>query len=569
MKKTDTSADQMLSIARLKNHPILRVTGFILSGLLLLGPIPGTLAQERYEAPPVLSASKILPPELLAGPNHAVQERVINDGFLNTYKIDSKFGTFTAVSTAMLRKRIGEINAMVRMEQIKGTKEYASAIKQAGLDMLGSMKNLLTSPVDTVSGAVGGLGAAFRRVGDSISGPKRSQSEDSSVKDLIGFSTTKRDYAYKFDVDAYSDNEKLQDRLNEITWAGFAGSLTWSAAMMAVPGGAGIAISIAGSNKLLNQIFQTTPPVELRRMNGEKLKAMDVHPEIADAFLNNALFSPRQQTILVNALNEMKSVANRAAFVRLALVSSNPIVAYFRQRQAEMYEGFHRDVTPIESFVALGDFAAARTKAGALVFNVPLDYLAWTEPIARLLTGANQLVTELPGIKDKQLWLAGTLSARARKEIESRGWQVQEQTEARLFGWTESYPNYQRPEERIPTGFVSLNFKSVALGVGGSSGDGVLTYQGKDYPFSISGVSFADVGVSSFSGAAKVYDLKSVKDFAGNYAASQASFAVGGGGSEIAMKNSNGVTIVVLKNEGKESGTKLSLGPGGMKLQMK
>jgi hypothetical protein len=357
--------------------------------------------------------------------------------------------------------------------------------------------------------------------------------------------------------------------LNEITWAGFGGSLTWSAAMMAVPGGAGVAISVLGSNKLLNQIFRDMPPVELRRINGEKLKAMEVHPEIADAFLNNSVFSPRHQTALVNALNEMKGVANRAAFVRLALASMNQSVAFFRQRQAEMYAGFNKAVAPIESFVALGAFAAARTKAGALVFNVPLDHLGWTEGMAQLITGANQLVTEMPGVKDRQLWVTGTVTARARKEIESRGWQLMEQTEARLFDWTESYPNYQKPEERIPSGLVSLNFKSVAVGVGGSSGDGVLSFQGKDYPFSISGVSLGGVGASSFSGAGKVYDLKSVKDFGGNYAAAEATFAVAGGASEMAMKNQSGVTIVVLKNEGKETGTKLALGPGGVKIQMK
>jgi hypothetical protein len=44
---------------------------------------------------------------------------------------------------------------------------------------------------------------------------------------------------------------------------------------------------------------------------------MDVNPEIADAYLNNGA-SPRQQTLLVYALDEMKVVGNRAAFVRFA-----------------------------------------------------------------------------------------------------------------------------------------------------------------------------------------------------------------------------------------------------------
>ena len=35
------------------------------------------------------------------------------------------------------------------------------------------------------------------------------------------------------------------------------------------------------------------------------------------------------------------------------------------------------------------------------------------------------------------------------------------------------------------------------------------------------------------------------------------------------MKNQNGVTIVILKNEGQESGTQLSVGPAGIKITMK
>jgi len=535
----------------------------------LLAVVLPAFAQQGYEAPPVLSASKILPPELLSGPNHRVQERVTNDGYLNTYQIDSKFGTFTAVSTAVLRKRIGEINAMVVMEKIQGSKEYLDSIKESGLDAMTSALSLMTKPVQTISGAVQGLGAAFSRVGEGLFGAQRSQSEESKVKDLIGFSTTKRQYAFQFGVDVYSENQKLQDMLNRISWAGYAGSLTWSAAMAAVPGGAGIAMTVVGSNKLLNQVFQNTPPVELRKMNSEKLNAMGVNPEITDAFINNSIFSPREQTLLVHALGEMNGVADRGALVRLSLSSQNSTVALFRQRQAQMYAGYNKSVAPLESFISLGQFSASRTNNGALVFNLPVDYLVWTEPMAQLLTGANQLVNNLQGIKEKQVWLGGTLSPRARKEIASRGWQIHDHAEAQLMNWVETYPDYKKPEERVASGLVTLNMKSVALGVGATQGDGILNYQGKSYPFSISGLSLVDVGISNYTGAGKVYDLSSPGNLAGNYAAGQATFAVAGGDSAMSMKNDKGVTIVILKNEGQESGTQLSMGPAGMKIMMK
>ena len=541
----------------------------ILMGILVFQPTFTIAAQQPYEPAPMLSASKILPPELLSGPNHRVQERVTNDGYLNTYQIDSKFGSFTAVSTAVLRKRISEINAMVVMEKVQGSKEYIDGIKEGGLDAMTSAMTLITSPVKTLTGAVQGLGAAFSRVGESITGAKRSQSEDSRLKDAIGFSTTKRQYAYQFDVDVYSENQKLQDMLNRISWAGYAGSLTWSAAMAAVPGGAGIAMTVISTNKLLNQVFQNTPPVELRQQNLQKLNAMGVHPHVADTFLNNTIFSPREQTLLVHALGEMNGVADRGALVRLSLSTQNPTIALFRQRQAQMYAGYNKSVTPLARFIPLGQFAVSQTVNGALVVNFPGDYVVWTEPMAQMMTAGNQLVNELPGIKEKQIWLTGTLSPRARKEIEGRGWQVRDQAEAQLFSWVETYPDYKKPEERVPAGLVTLKMKSVALGVGATEGGGVLNFQGRDYPFSITGLSLVDIGISSFTGAGKVYDMKSPSDLAGTYGAVQSTFAIAGGATAMSMKNDKGVSIVILKNEGQESGTQLSIGPAGMKIQMK
>ena len=63
--------------------------------------------------------------------------------------------------------------------------------------------------------------------------------------------------------------------------------------------------------------------------------------------------------------------------------------------------------------------------------------------------------------------------------------------------------------------------------------------------------------------------IQDVADFSGNYAAAQAAFAVRGGQNSVSMRNTKGVTIVILQDEGKESGTRFSLGPSGVTLKLK
>ena len=522
-------------------------------------------AQSQYEQVPVLSASKILPPDLLAGPNHRVQERVVNDGFLNTYTIDSKFGQVKAVSTALLRERILEINAMASMDKLKGTKEYGTAVKESALSAMVAAKDMVFQPVTTLKTAASGVAVAFRRAGDSLFGAKRSDAEDSKFKNLIGFSNYKREYAFDLGVDVYSRNEILQDRLNEISWVGWAGGLTVSAAMAAVPGGAGIAMTAIGTTRLTREIFKNEPPADLRRKNTEKLNAMGIDPSTVELFINESIFTPREQTILVSALDEMRGVSDRDRFVQLAALTNDVDMARFRQRQSEMYAGYHKAVSPLVQLISVGQVPAARAKDGALVFNFPIDYLVWTDSLARLVANTDAVLSQLPGVTRKELWLTGTLSPKARSEMKRLGWITFENAEALLVAQDKAVPSY-RKEGQQPDATVKIQSRSVALGAGVSWGDGVLNYQGKDYPVTVSGLSLLDLGVSNVSATGKVYFLKNVSDFSGNYFATQATFSVAGGGGEIVMANGNGVYVAV---QSEQAGTRLTLGASGVSLKLK
>jgi hypothetical protein len=122
-KKREEDKEMIVETTELKRRKNMWRVVVAISALWVLHSLSPAVGQERYEPSAALSASRILPPELLSGANHRVQERVKNDGIVNIYTIDSRFGSFTAVSTAMLRIRIQEINAMAAMDKLKGTKE--------------------------------------------------------------------------------------------------------------------------------------------------------------------------------------------------------------------------------------------------------------------------------------------------------------------------------------------------------------------------------------------------------------------------------------------------------------
>jgi hypothetical protein len=117
-----------------------------------------------------------------------------------------------------------------------------------------------------------------------------------------------------------------------------------------------------------------------------------------------------------------------------------------------------------------------------------------------------------------------------------------------------------------PDGTVSLEGGSVAVGIGYTWGHGKLTYHEGSHPFSINGVSIVDVGATSYSASGSVYNLKSLADFAGNYAAAGAGITLAGGGTAVYLKNEHGVVIKLIATD---VGLKFKLSADGVHIALK
>ena len=404
----------------------------LIGTLLMVGGTPSS-AQQAFESPPTFRASRILPPELLAGPNHRTDERVANDGFMNIYTVNSPFGTFVANSSEELRIRIDEVNAIAKMREWSESEQFMAGVVAAGQDVLESSTRLLNDPLGTVRETASGVMEIFSSVRNSLGerdtgNPRRDLG--ATAEELIGYARAKRQYAALFGVDPYSSNRVVQRYLDHLSRVGFVGQTAGRAARSLVDGGAGTVLSVAGYLHSLEQQVKDKTPAELRASNQRQLRAMDVEPSIIDLYLANYVFTPTYQTAFVDTLEEIDGAGGRSEFVKVAVLAKDEDQVLFRLSQARMYANYHKSVAHIREFVLVSDLTvvAARTVRGALVVNVPADHVSFTENLAAFFAAARSDLDEVPGVTEKQLWLAGGMSPPARKWLEQGGWIVHTDT---------------------------------------------------------------------------------------------------------------------------------------------
>ena len=98
-------------------------------------------------------------------------------------------------------------------------------------------------------------------------------------------------------------------------------------------------------------------------------------------------------------------------------------------------------------------------------------------------------------------------------------------------------------QDQAPDATFTYTGGTAAAGIGVNWGQGVLTFQGKQYPFRLRGIDVGNIGGAKISAIGNVYNLKNVADFAGTYGSASAGAALANGGVGTAMKNDRDVVI--------------------------
>jgi hypothetical protein len=122
------------------------------------------------------------------------------------------------------------------------------------------------------------------------------------------------------------------------------------------------------------------------------------------------------------------------------------------------------------------------------------------------------------------------------------------------------------------TGSVAVVFTKGGLILGVGSGDGVLTFRGRHYPFTVSGMSLgATVGASTTRLIGQALNLKGPESIEGTYTAIGAGGALAGGAGTVRLRNTNGAMTngVVLQLSGPKVGAELSVAVAGVSIRLK
>src|SRR5262245_4478804 len=147
----------------------------------LSGAGGGVAAAQPYEAPEDRRVADVLPPELATGPAYKVKDPVATDGYMYRFIVESQYGAFDVVGTGALRKLVREIQAIGALHEVQNSEAFTKAVADSAGGSFRFAKNLITNPVDTISGVPKG---AYKFMEEAATGAtsERDPSDDPAYK---------------------------------------------------------------------------------------------------------------------------------------------------------------------------------------------------------------------------------------------------------------------------------------------------------------------------------------------------------------------------------------------------
>lgn len=416
--------------AQAGHHP--RRSFWLAAGLLAVtAPSQAQLVADAWESAPGVNAGRLLSPEQLQSSAHRLRDAVGVDvsGNLLVFTLESDYGSFEITSEILLRERVHEVQVLAQaIGQFRRADEPLAQRLRGQLEVSAdSWVDIVTSPFDTsgqlLEQLASNVGQTVQEFGEFPDAPtESSRLARPSPRADTALASYRRNIASQVGLDPYSSNPRVQAFLESLAEARAGGSTATSALSVRVAG-TGVRRVAGGSiDAAVRYALTRTEPQALEEAVAQTLRQRDVPPSVVAGFLSNPALSMRHRTVITAHLDFMNDVGGAVNVVDAARTASDEVAALAFEVVTRMLALYHEGEAPLARIADGGALPVAHTRAGALVWALPVDQLYWNEPLER----AAGALTANAGERTVVLLVPGIVSERALAKLGERGIIVRE-----------------------------------------------------------------------------------------------------------------------------------------------
>jgi hypothetical protein len=230
----------------------------------------------------------------------------------------------------------------------------------------------------------------------------------------LGYDDVRRQLAKKLNVDPYTTNPVLKEKLNSVAWVMFSARLAVNTAISVAAPGSMLITGVEFTNDLVYQ----TPKGDLILLVEKRLQDIGCAPAEIAAFSHNTAIPLSLQVAAVNDLESLGSIPGRREVV---VALSNTLTEY----QARfMVTSIHMLVQWSQQKAAITNLGApatliARDQNNTVILPAPVDYVSWTPRISGFVT-----TPALLALQNRVLWIPAGMTPLAQQQLTGNGWSL-------------------------------------------------------------------------------------------------------------------------------------------------
>jgi len=400
-------------------------------GVLFIGGMlhGGESGEPPFERPQIWPATAFLPANFLQGDGWMIGSEVYNDGLYNTWWVHSQdAGHYQVTGNERLVTVIREVQAILHLQSISRTREFALAMRDAGQAQLDAAVRVLENPVETVRSIPSGAGRLCGAVGGTIRNAARGElntdpDAETAAQRISGFDRARRELAASLGVNVHSRNALLHQQLSDVARVQTMGRLTMRVgAFVVAPAPLGAAMTGINVTDGLTREQVQADPRELDERSRSRMMALGASAGDADAMLANPFYDSWTVATLVNTLGPMQGV-DLGPFFALARFAATEEDASFFIGNAQLMARFHTEESPVVALLPMTHTVACRLADGGIMVPIVLDFAIWSPA---LKAGADRLRSLVEEENGSAAWIvtSGSFSETAASVLEGRGFRL-------------------------------------------------------------------------------------------------------------------------------------------------